>query len=95
MSPWLSEISDAGAGGARVGMLKALVSHIKPQKRIAITDSAKTDPAALKSDDDLEILLSEDEAKELLASVGFRPAEAIDGYTLAGIEQWYINFDCK
>ncbi|MFQ5792065.1 MAG: class I SAM-dependent methyltransferase [Acidobacteriota bacterium] len=74
-------------------LLKALVSYMKPKSRIAITDWVKSDRNALKYHDDLEILLSRDEVKKLLAAVGFYPVQDIDGYSLSGIKQWYLIFE--
>jgi ubiquinone/menaquinone biosynthesis C-methylase UbiE len=74
-------------------ILKNLVSCMKPKSRIAITEWVKEDQAALKFHDTLDILLSQDEAKKLLADVGFYPMKEIDGHSLAGISQWYIIFE--
>jgi SAM-dependent methyltransferase len=74
-------------------LLSSLVSCMKPESRIAITEWVKTDEAALKWHDDLEILLSRAEAKELLAGVGFHPIEEHEGFSLAGIQQWYMVFE--
>lgn len=72
--------------------LKALVSYMKPTGRIAITDWVKTDRNALNFHDTLDILLGEEEAKQLLAAVGFQPMQEIEGFSLSGIKQWYIIF---
>jgi len=74
-------------------MLKNLVSYMKPKSRIAITEYVKTDKAALKYHDTLDILLSQDEAKKLFADVGFYPAQEIEGWALEGISQWYIIYE--
>lgn len=77
----------------KAGFLRALVSYLKPDARIAIVDWAKDDPAALKFHDSLDILVSEEEATRLLAAVGFRPRRRVPGFTLRGIRQWYLIFE--
>lgn len=74
-------------------LFRNLVSYMKPESRIAITEWVKEDRAALKFHDTLDILLSQDEAKKLLAGVGYYPIQEIRGHTLAGISQWYIIFE--
>lgn len=68
------------------------MSYLKSTARIAIIDWAKDDPAALKFHDTLDILVSQDEAKKMLASLGFRVAKEIGGFSLSGIRQWYLIF---
>jgi len=65
---------------------------MKHRSRIAITEWVKEE-ATLKFHDSLDILLSQNEAKKLLAGLDFYSAQEIKGYSLAGITQWYIIFE--
>lgn len=76
----------------REAYLKALVSYLKPTGRIAIIDWVKSDHNALKFHEDLEILISKDEAKQMLAAIGFYPVAEFDHFSLSGIKQWYVIF---
>lgn len=73
-------------------MRRVRAAHMKPTGRIAVVEWVDTDPAALKWHDDLEILLSLEEATQLFATVGFEPIAEIEGFSLAGIRQWYLIF---
>ena len=88
---WLHDVLHAVE--KKESMLKNLVSYLKPEARIGITEWVKEDEAALKFHDSLEILLSQAETKKLLADVGFYSVQEIHGYSLAGIKQWYIIFE--
>ena len=56
--------------------------------RIAITEWVKTDEAALKWHDDLEILLSREEAKELLERIlTIRPDDPVAAENLERLRQ--------
>jgi len=76
-------------------MLKNLVSYMKPDSRIAITEYDPNDPAALRYHESLDILMSQQEARELFAKFGFYQLQEIQGWSLEGIKQWYIIFQRK
>lgn len=88
---WLHDVFHAVEHKER--FLRALVTYLRPASRIAIVDWAKDDRAALKFHDTLDILLSQEEAKRLLADVGFRPVREVPGFSLQGIRQWYLVFE--
>lgn len=74
-------------------LLRNLVSHMKPDSRIALTEWDKYDPAALKFHDSADELLSPEQADALLSKVGFYPVRHLDGFSLKGIRQWYIIYE--
>jgi ubiquinone/menaquinone biosynthesis C-methylase UbiE len=74
-------------------MLRNLVSYMKPKSRIALTEWDKNDPAGLKFHDSPDVMLSQEEAAELFAAVGFYPIKELEGFSLKGIRQWYIIYE--
>lgn len=69
-----------------------LVSSLRPDARIAIVDWVKDDPAALKFHGSLSELVSPEELAAYLGAVGFRPIKRLDGFSVAGIRQYYFIF---